>query len=141
MTATDRQVLSAMIICGWYAYDPVAFISQYLEFEPYSVRVRSCVDTLRVSSHSRCPSSQKACLDPPPSAFRTSALMNRWRRAFSLAWNIHERFCCNRGYAAATGGLAAQSVNVLQESTLPFLTAPRACLTTRLRDFTTNRHE
>jgi hypothetical protein len=32
----------------------------------------------------------------------------------SLALIIHERFYCNRGYAAATGGLAAQSVNGLQ---------------------------
>jgi hypothetical protein len=31
-----------------------------------------------------------------------------------LALIIHERFYCNRGYAAATGGLAVQSVNGLQ---------------------------
>jgi hypothetical protein len=31
----------------------------------------------------------------------------------AFAQNVHERFCCNHGYAAATGGLAAQSVNVL----------------------------
>ena len=31
----------------------------------------------------------------------------------SSALIIHERFYCNRGYAAATVGLAAQSLNVL----------------------------
>jgi len=36
-----------------------------------------------------------------------------------LARNIHERFYCNRGYAAATDGLATQSVNVLQGVRLP----------------------
>jgi energy-converting hydrogenase Eha subunit B len=32
---------------------------------------------------------------------------------FLLARILHDRFCCNRGYAAATGGLAVQSFNVL----------------------------
>jgi hypothetical protein len=32
-----------------------------------------------------------------------------------LARIIHERFYCNRQYAVATGGLAAQSVKILQE--------------------------
>ena len=37
----------------------------------------------------------------------------------SSARIIHERFYCNRGYAAATGGLAAQAVNVLFPVRLP----------------------
>lgn len=36
-----------------------------------------------------------------------------------LARVIHEPFYCKRGYAAATGMLAAQSVNVLQRIRLP----------------------
>lgn len=54
---------------------------------------------------------------------------------------IHERFYCNHGYTAAAGGLAAQSVNVLRQSTPPSLASPRAPLATCLRDFVTNRHE
>jgi hypothetical protein len=37
------------------------------------------------------------------------------------------------------GRLAAQSVNILFKDAS--LTAPRACLAGRLRDFATNRHE
>jgi len=40
-----------------------------------------------------------------------------------LACIIHERFCCNRRYVAATsltaGGLAARSVNILFQVCLP----------------------
>ena len=32
---------------------------------------------------------------------------------------IHERFCCNHQYAIATGGFAAQSVNILFQVCLP----------------------
>src|SRR5439155_15905273 len=48
---------------------------------------------------------------------------HRWR---NLARIIHDRFYCNRGYAAATGGLATQSVNVLLQVRLPlsWLQAP-----------------
>ena len=62
----------------------------------------------------------------------------------SLARMIHERFCCNRGFAAATrlrlaGSPFAPSTYC---SSMPrALTAPRARLATRLRDFATNRHE
>ena len=61
-----------------------------------------------------------------------------------LARMIHEHFCCNRRFAAATS---------LRRAGSPFapltyctsmsrgLTAPRARLATRLRDFATNRHE
>jgi hypothetical protein len=61
-----------------------------------------------------------------------------------LARIIHERFHCNRGFAATTGLDAAGSP--LGRSTScsrmpPFLPAPHACLTWRLRDFATNRHE
>jgi hypothetical protein len=56
---------------------------------------------------------------------------------------IHERFCCNRGFAAATSlpadGLAPRSVDILFKDAS--LTAPRARLAWRLRDFATNRHE
>ncbi len=36
-----------------------------------------------------------------------------------LARNIHGHICCNRGFAAMTGGLAVQSVDVLQRVRLP----------------------
>jgi len=57
---------------------------------------------------------------------------------------IHERFCCNRGFAATTS--LRQAGSPLAPSTYCSrtprgLTAPRACLATRLRDFATNRHE
>jgi len=58
-----------------------------------------------------------------------------------LALIIHERFYCNREYAAATGGLAAQSVTVLLMSTPPSLAAPSARFARRLRGFVTNRQE
>ncbi len=68
-----------------------------------------------------------------------------------LARMIHERFCCNRGFAAATRlhaacaarrGRARRSVGQrTAESTLPSFAAPRTLLATRLRDFATNRHE
>src|SRR5207344_1317611 len=64
---------------------------------------------------------------------------------------IHERFCCNRGFAAATsldavarrpGRRARRSVGQHTVSSMPpSLAAPRACLAWRLRDFATNRHE
>ena len=61
-----------------------------------------------------------------------------------LARIIHERFCCNRRSAAATN--LRQAGSPLAPSTycssMPRgLTAPRACLATRLSDFATNRHE
>jgi hypothetical protein len=64
---------------------------------------------------------------------------------------IHERFWCNRGFAAATsldavarrpGRRGRRSVD--QHAVLsmpPSLAAPCACLAWRLRDFATNRHE
>ena len=68
-----------------------------------------------------------------------------------LARIIHERFCCNRGFAAATsldaagprpGRRARRSVGQHTVSSMPpSLAAPRACLAWRLRDFATNRHE
>ena len=63
----------------------------------------------------------------------------------------HERFCCNRGFAATTsldavarrpGRRARHSVGQHTVSSMPpSLTAPRACLAWRLRDFATNRHK
>ena len=68
-----------------------------------------------------------------------------------LARIIHERFCCNRGFAATTsldavarrpGRRARRSVGQHTVSSMPpSLAAPRACLAWRLRDFATNRHE
>jgi len=62
---------------------------------------------------------------------------------------IHERFCCNRGFAATTSLAAIQkrpsrrarrSVGRHTVPNMPpFLTAPCACLACRLRDFATNR--
>ncbi len=50
---------------------------------------------------------------------------------------IHERFCCNRGFAAATslsaGLLAAQFLNVLLQI---LLGSSRLCLPVSLRDAT-----
>jgi hypothetical protein len=71
---------------------------------------------------------------------------------------IHERFYCNRGFAAATsldavGPASRQAGSPLGRSTycfkyasLPYGSAPAcrqtgACLAWRLRDFVTNRHE
>ena len=57
---------------------------------------------------------------------------------------IHEHFCCNRGFAAATSLRRAGSPlasSTYCTSTHRGLTAPRARLATRLRDFATNRHE
>ena len=72
-------------------------------------------------------------------------------RGDSLTRIIHERFCCNRGFAAATsldavarrpGRRARRSVGQHTVSSMPpSLAAPRACLAWRLRDFATNRHE
>jgi len=68
-----------------------------------------------------------------------------------LARIIHEHFCCNRGFAAATsldavGPASRQAGSPLSRSTScsrmpPSLAAPRACLAWRLRDLATNRHE
>jgi hypothetical protein len=57
---------------------------------------------------------------------------------------IHEHFCCNRRSAAATRLRAAGSPlgpSTYCTSTPQDLRAPRAALTTRLRDFATNSHE
>jgi len=57
---------------------------------------------------------------------------------------IHERFYCNRGFAAATSLRRAGSPfgpSTYCTSTPQILGAPRARLATRLRDFATNRHE
>src|SRR5438034_5117963 len=62
-------------------------------------------------------------------------------RTQMLARIIHECFYCNRAYVAATGGLAAQSVDVLQKSTPSSLAAPSARFACRLRGFVTNHHE
>ena len=57
-----------------------------------------------------------------------------------LARIIHERFCCNRGFAAATslsaGGLAARSVDILfKDAFLPHGSArPSRCATPHFRD-------
>jgi len=61
-----------------------------------------------------------------------------------LARIIHERFCCNRAFAATTRLRLAGSPlapSTYCSSTPRSLTAPRARLATRLRDFATNRHE
>jgi hypothetical protein len=53
---------------------------------------------------------------------------------------IHERFCCNRGFAAATdlsvGGLAARSVDILfKDASLPYgSTRPSRVATPPFRD-------
>ena len=72
-------------------------------------------------------------------------------QVWALARIIHERFCSNRGFAAATsldavarrsGRRARRSVGQHTVSSMPpSLAAPRACLAWRLRDFATNRHE
>jgi len=57
---------------------------------------------------------------------------------------IHEHFCCNRGFAAATSLRQAGSPLVPStycSSTPRVRASPHACLATRLRDFATNRHE
>jgi hypothetical protein len=74
-----------------------------------------------------------------------------WLDGIVLARIIHERFCCNRGFAAATsldavGPASRQAGSPLSRSIScsrmpPSLAAPRACLAWRLRDFATNRHE
>jgi len=64
-----------------------------------------------------------------------------WR---DLARMIHERSCCNRGFAAATGLRRAGSPlgpSTYCTSTPQVLRAPRARLATRLHDFATKRHE
>ncbi|MEK7352646.1 MAG: hypothetical protein AAB177_17365, partial [Nitrospirota bacterium] len=61
-----------------------------------------------------------------------------------LARIIHEHFCCNRGFAAATSLRRAGSPlgpSTYCTSTRRGLAAPHARLATRLRDFATNRHE
>jgi len=60
--------------------------------------------------------------------------------AASLARMIHERFCCNRGFAASTnlsaGGLAARSVGILfKDVSLPHGSArPSRVATPQFRD-------
>ncbi|MGB4896269.1 MAG: hypothetical protein WBO94_17295, partial [Nitrospira sp.] len=62
------------------------------------------------------------------------------RHARLLARMIHERFCCNRGFAAATslsaGGLAARSVDILfKDAFLPHGSArPSRFVTPQFRD-------
>ena len=61
-----------------------------------------------------------------------------------LARMIHERFCCNRRFAAATNLRPTGSPlgpSPYCTSTHRVLTAPRAGLATRLSDFATNRRE
>jgi len=80
-------------------------------------------------------------------------LTSRWGMMVApggLARNIHEHFCCNRGFAAATSLAARVSAAKRAGSPLgrspyyssmpPSFAAPRACLAWRLRDFATNRH-
>jgi len=63
-----------------------------------------------------------------------------WTSPQTLARIIHERFCCNRGFAAATslsaGGLAARSVDILfKDAFLPHASArPSRCATPHFRD-------
>ena len=70
---------------------------------------------------------------------------------------IHERFCCNLGFAAATSldavaqrpdrrarrsaGQHTVGTGTAADGGASPLTAPRACLAWRLRDFATNRHD
>jgi hypothetical protein len=57
---------------------------------------------------------------------------------------IHEHFCCNRRFAAATSLRSAGSPlepSTYCTSTPQVLLAPRAALATRLCDFATNCHE
>jgi len=70
--------------------------------------------------------------------------MTRRSRKRTLARIIHERFCCNRGFAAATSLRRAGSPlapSTYCSSTPRGLAAPHTRLATRLRDFATNRHE
>ena len=72
-------------------------------------------------------------------------------RTLGLAHIIHEHFCCNRGFAAATSLHAATaacrragsplSPSTYCSSTSRSFAAPRARLAARLRNFATNRHE
>ena len=74
-----------------------------------------------------------------------------WRRGLYLAHIIHERFYCNRQYAAATSlaagfphpsGRARPSWPQRTVSSTPRpLRAPRARLAWRLGGFVTNRHD
>jgi hypothetical protein len=83
--------------------------------------------------------------------FLSGRVSNHSITAVSLTRIIHERFCCNLGFAAATsldaaalrtGRRARHSVGQHTVSSMPpSLMAPRACLAWRLRDFATNRHE
>jgi len=63
-----------------------------------------------------------------PGGLRSRTPRNGIHESSGLARIIHERFCCNCGFAAATslsaGGLAARSVNILFKN---------ASLTSRLR--------
>ena len=69
-----------------------------------------------------------------------SRLMPAGKRLTFLARIIHERFCCNRGFAAATGlsagGLAARSVDILfKDASLPHgSTRPSRFTTPQFRD-------
>ena len=61
-----------------------------------------------------------------------------------LARIIHEHFCCNREFAAATSLWRAGSPKAPSTycaNTPRGLATPHARLATRLRDFATNRHE
>ena len=53
-----------------------------------------------------------------------------------LARMIHERFCCKRGYAAATGSLAVQPFDILHEyaSRLHVSECPSHFASARFRD-------
>jgi len=41
--------------------------------------------------------------------------LHQWFSEAGLARNIHERFCCKRGYVATTGSLAVQPFDILHE--------------------------
>ena len=62
------------------------------------------------------PSSLSAC-DVQAGGLRTPGRPTM--KDMGVASIIHERFYCKRGYAAAAGVLAAQSVNVLQRVRFP----------------------
>ena len=67
-----------------------------------------------------------------------------WTILSELARIIHERFCYNRGLAAATSLRRTDSPlapSTYCSSTPRGLAAPHARLATRLHDFATNRHE
>ena len=95
----------------------------------YSMRVGgTCIATCAEDREPHLPSScGRVSDDEHCSKFRSSAALNgtscAGEQMGGTARMIHEHFCSNRGFAAATslpaGGLAAQSVNMLFQVCLP----------------------